>query len=346
MKKLLGVIMVVAFVMMATMAMGYPKICIDPGHGGTDPGAVGYVTEKTINLDASLKLKAWLNLDTSDAGGGYAWDVIMTRSTDATVSLEGRVNYANSNGASRFFCIHSNSATPAAYGSETFCYTSGSSYSFDLRNKTQSELISHGGLYNRGNKTADFYVLKYTSMPSILTEMGFVSNSGDAASLGNATWRNEVAKGFLHALQTHYGYTSYTPVSNVTIIVDNGTSGYSASANWWNGTSTAGYYGSNYQARATEGVSDPATWTANIPSAGSWKVYAWWTAGSNRPTSAPYMVSHSGGSTTVNVNQQANGGAWNLLGTFSLNAGSNQVKLSCWTTAGYYVIADAIKWYK
>ena len=49
-----------------------PKICIDPGHGGSDSGAVGYVTEKAINLDASLKFRDWLNADTNDAGGGYS----------------------------------------------------------------------------------------------------------------------------------------------------------------------------------------------------------------------------------------------------------------------------------
>ncbi len=343
--KRVVIAMVIVVLGLACMASAQ-KICIDPGHGGTDPGAVGYVTEKTINLDTSLKYKAWLNLDTQDTAGGGAWTVIMTRSTDATVSLEGRVAYANNNSANRFLSIHSNAATAAANGSETFSYTYGSSYSHDLRNKTQYELITHGGLYNRGNKTASYYVIRYTSMPSALTELGFVTNQTDSNSLGSSTWRNEVAKGFLHAIQTHYGKAAYTPSASVSLVVDNTNTGFSASSNWWTSTSTAGYYGSNYHCRGTASVSDAATWTVNIPSTGTWQVYAWWTAGTNRAASAPYIVSRSGGTTTVNVNQQINGGKWNLLGSFSLVAGSNNVKLSCWTTAGYYVIADAIRWYK
>lgn len=347
MRSKITLILTICMVALVTIAMGYPKICIDPGHGGTDPGAVGYVTEKGINLDTGLKYKDWLNLDTSDSGGGYAWEVIMTRSTDATVSLESRVSYANSNSASRFFSIHSNSATDSsAHGSETYCSPTGSSYSFDLRNKAQSELVSHGGLTNRGTKTASYYVLVNTSMPAILTELGFVSNYTDSQSLGSSTWRNEVAKGFLHAMQTHYGYTAYTPTSGETVIIDNASAGFSASTNWYTSTSTAGYYGTNYHVRPTASVSDPATWTGTLNYTGTYSVYAWWTSGTNRAASAPYIVYYNGGSATVNKNQQTNGGIWNLLGSWSFAAGSNQVKLSCWTTLGYYVIADAIKFVK
>lgn len=340
-------LLLVVLISLSTMVMGYPKICIDPGHGGSDPGAVGYVTEEVINLNTSLKFRDWINLDTQDSAGGYAWEVILTRTTDTDVSLQGRCDYANNNSASRFFSIHSNSASASsANGSETYCHTNGSSYSIDLRNKAQSELISHGGLYNRGNKTADYYVLRNTTMPAILTELGFVSNYTDSQSLGSSTWQNEVAKGFLHAIQTHYGYTAYTPTASITVIVDNASAGFSASSNWWASTSTAGYYGTNYHARATASVSDAATWTASIPSAGNYQVYAWWTAGTNRAASAPYIVYYNGGSATVNKNQQSSGGQWNLLGTYNFAAGSNQVKLSCWTTVGYYVIADAVKFYK
>ncbi|MCX7719495.1 MAG: hypothetical protein N2111_13990, partial [Candidatus Sumerlaeaceae bacterium] len=76
----------------------------------------------------------------------------------------------------------------------------------------------------------------------------------------------------------------------------------------------------------------------------TYKVYVWYTAGSNRATAAPYQVTHTGGTTTVNVNQQANGGQWVLLGTWNFYQGTAvRVRLSCWTTAGYYVIADAVK---
>lgn len=101
-----------------------------------------------------------------------------------------------------------------------------------------------------------------------------------------------------------------------------------------------------YRSRPTAAVSDAAIWTANLPSAGSYQVFARWTAGANRAVSAPYQVIHTGGTATVNVNQQANGGAWQLLGTYNFNAGNNKVKLSCWTAAGFYVIADGVKFVK
>jgi len=135
-----------------------------------------------------------------------------------------------------------------------------------------------------------------------------------------------------------------TPKDETTyIIVDNSDAGFSASANWSTGTMATDKYGINYRFRQTQATSDPATWAFNIPTADSYQVYAWWSAGTNRSTSAPYVVYYNGGSQTVTVNQQTNGGVFNSLGTFSLAAGSNQVKLSCWTTTGYVVIADAVR---
>lgn len=128
------------------------------------------------------------------------------------------------------------------------------------------------------------------------------------------------------------------------VIVDNSNAGFSASSNWVSGTSAADKYGSNYRYRSTQAVSDLAVWTANLPTSKTYNVYAWWSQGSNRSASAPYTVAHSSGSATVNRNQQINGGSWQLLGSWFMNSGSNQVRLSCWTTAGYVVMADAIKW--
>lgn len=327
-----------------TPAFAY-KICIDPGHGGSDPGAVGGGYEEAdLVLDTGLKFKAWMDKDTADTAGGGSWTVIMTRSTDVDVSLSGRTTYANNNSANRFMSIHNNAATStSANGIETFSYTSGSSYSHDIRNKVYEEATAMWPLTKRGTKTANYYVLVYTNMPAELHEMAFITNSGDRAYLTSSTHRDNHAKSELWAIQRHMGYAKYTPQTGVSIIVDNASANFSASSNWWTSTSTAGYYGTNYHTRGTASVSDPATWNFNLSAAGSYKVYAWWTAGSNRAASAPYVIYHSGGSTTVNVNQQANGGVWNYLGQWTFNSGANQVKLSCWTTAGYYVIADAVK---
>ncbi|MDI6827084.1 MAG: carboxypeptidase regulatory-like domain-containing protein, partial [Armatimonadota bacterium] len=131
------------------------------------------------------------------------------------------------------------------------------------------------------------------------------------------------------------------------IIIDNSDSGFSCSSNWSTGTSATDKYGTNYRYRNTQATSDPATWTPNIPTSGTWAVYAWWSQGTNRSSSAPYIVYYSGGSTTIYKNQQSSGGQWNLLTTQTFGTGTGYpTLLSCWTTTGYVVIADAVKWVK
>ena len=127
-------------------------------------------------------------------------------------------------------------------------------------------------------------------------------------------------------------------------IVDNSDFGFSASPNWQTGTGASGKFGNDYRFRSVASISDSAEWSVHLPSAGNYEVFAWWSEGGNRSAAAPYIVYHPGGSDTVNQNQQINGGQWNSLGTYSLNAGLNTVRLSCWTISGSVVIADAIRW--
>ena len=127
------------------------------------------------------------------------------------------------------------------------------------------------------------------------------------------------------------------------IIVDNTSAGFTASANWYTGTSASDKYGTNYRYRSTAAVSDAATWSYTVPQTRQYEIYAWWSVGGNRSKTAPYVVAHAGGTKTVNKNQQTSGGSWQSLGVYTLNAGANNVKLSCWTTAGFVVIADAVR---
>ncbi len=124
------------------------------------------------------------------------------------------------------------------------------------------------------------------------------------------------------------------------VIVDGATGG---SASWITATSATDKYGSDYRYRGTESVSDAVTFTGNLPSTKTYSVSAWWSQGTNRSASAPYLIDHSGGTATVNANQQANGGKWNVLGSYSFASGNRTVRLSCWTTTGFVVIADAVK---
>ncbi|MBA4494866.1 N-acetylmuramoyl-L-alanine amidase [Paenactinomyces guangxiensis] len=130
------------------------------------------------------------------------------------------------------------------------------------------------------------------------------------------------------------------------IVVDNSTSGrFTASGNWGTSTWSSQKYGSDYRFITPQEVSDPAWFKINVPSSGNYDVYAWWPADSGYNDRAPYLIKKSDGSiATVYANQQANGGRWNLLGTFSLAAGDYDViGVSRWTGGTGYVIADAVK---
>src|SRR5690606_34681424 len=125
-KKTLGFFAFLGAFALAVPAANAQKICIDPGHGGSDPGAVGGGQQEKANvLDQGLKLRTWLNNDTADGAGGGSWSTIITRTTDVFVSLSGRANFANNNGAARFMCIHNNGfSSTSANGMETFSYSS------------------------------------------------------------------------------------------------------------------------------------------------------------------------------------------------------------------------------
>ena len=205
MKRALTFGLVVLFVLVTTVAFAHvagQKICVDPGHGGSDPGAVGQgLYEDNINLNIGLKIQTKLQTDGAT--------VVMTRSTDVYKSLASRVATSNNAGANRFVSTHCNAFDGTAHGTETYCYSGGSANSYDLRNKVNPELVSHMGTTNRGVKTASFYVLVYTNAPAILGEVAFIDNAGDAAKLGNDTYRGYAARAYLHGIQSHYGETPH-----------------------------------------------------------------------------------------------------------------------------------------
>lgn len=200
-------VLVLAIVLVTTPASAVYKICIDPGHGGSDPGAVGCGMEEAANtLDVGLRLKDLMN-------GDPDLTPIMTRTSDVSVSLGGRVAYANDNGAHRFASIHNNAFNGSATGIETFCYSNGSAVSFDQRNRIQDAMTSTWpGLTDRGGKTAGFYVIKYTNMPATLSELAFIDNcSIDAPYLSNPTQRQAAAVAHHQAIRLSLGLTGANP---------------------------------------------------------------------------------------------------------------------------------------
>ncbi len=185
-------------------------ICIDPGHGGSDPGAVGNgLEEADLNLTAGLAFRDWLEADTADGAGGGSWDVIMTRDTDTTVSLSARCDYANAQGADYFLSIHANAG--GGNGTETYAYASGTEAD-DLAHRVQEEVLDHLGTYDRGVKYNSFYVLIHTAMPADLNEMAFVDVWEDNAELlADPANLDEVGLAHLNAIQRHLGMGAYTP---------------------------------------------------------------------------------------------------------------------------------------
>ena len=174
-------------------------ICIDPGHGGKDPGAcAGGVREKDIALDVAKKIRAHLQ--------AVGYGVILTREQDKFVSLGNRAAEANMWGADLFVSVHCNSASStSANGMEVYVHTTRSAASTRAANAIYDRLFPASGLRGRGVKAADLAVLRETVMPAVLVELGFISNPSDCAKLTNFAWQDDaaqsIADGIVEALK-------------------------------------------------------------------------------------------------------------------------------------------------
>jgi hypothetical protein len=130
------------------------------------------------------------------------------------------------------------------------------------------------------------------------------------------------------------------------VIVDNlSSAGVTLTGTWFPTVSPAGYLGINYFTDGNAGKGTKRiTYAPNLPSAGSWEVLVRYASGSNRPTAVPHDILHTGGNTTVNVNQTINGARWVSLGTYSFNAGSSgSVTIRNDNTTNRFVVADAVQ---
>ncbi|MEV0379279.1 N-acetylmuramoyl-L-alanine amidase [Nonomuraea sp. NPDC050643] len=151
---------------------------------------------------------------------------------------------------------------------------------------------------------------------------------------------------------SHWNWTTYmnyvtggggTP--SWTTTVDNATAGqFTASANWGTSAYSSQRHGADYRFADPVAASDPAWYSAAIPTTGTYQVEVWYPADAGYNSSAPYIVAAAGGNQTVYVDQRSGGGAWRSIGTFSLSAGTqNVVGVSRWTSGTGLVIADAVR---
>lgn len=165
------------------------KILIDPGHGGSDPGAVKFIQESKYTLSYAIELGRVLSLL------GFA--INYSRTTDNTVSLAQRGSAANAWGADYFISIHFNAG--GGHGVETFALSPGGKAE-KLAGAVQSALIASTNQFDRHVKFANFQVLRDTAMPAILIEGGFVDSAEDGAKITSEDYKRKYVNGVSKAL--------------------------------------------------------------------------------------------------------------------------------------------------
>ena len=177
---------------------GKVVVLIDPGHGGKDPGAIGIggVREKDIILPISQRIAEFLQQN--------GVQVVLTRNSDYFVTLPGRVQMAERVGADVFVSIHANSAgagRPDVSGLETYYYDNGLS----LARVVHNSILQSVNVRDRGVRRARFYVLRKSSMPSILVETGYLTGRDDVSKLQSAAYQRQmadaIARGILQYLR-------------------------------------------------------------------------------------------------------------------------------------------------
>lgn len=209
-------------------------IVVDAGHGGKDPGALGNgYREKDVALSVAKKLRDELSKD---------FRVIMTRDDDYFVTLKERAEIGNGENADFFVSIHLNAASnPSATGAEVFYYSKNqSAYAAEVAkyendfdtssgnigfsdfiindifyriNQQKSaavatdvldNLISNFGLRRRGVFGANFAVLRGSNSPSILVELGFITNYNDISLYLSKSSHERAAKAIADAIRKHF----------------------------------------------------------------------------------------------------------------------------------------------
>ncbi|CAI3936005.1 N-acetylmuramoyl-L-alanine amidase (AmiC) (PDB:1JWQ) [Commensalibacter papalotli (ex Botero et al. 2024)] len=220
-----------------------PVVILDPGHGGKDPGAVGYsgTYEKHVAYATAVELSRQLMRT-----GKY--NVKLTRNSDKFVPLDGRVDFAQVNKANLFVSIHadalnnhsikgasvytlSNHASDAQSAALASVENNADKYGgpdvhvaspavqkilaslVKLETKRESVAIAQNvvnsfkprlGLLPNPRRYAAFVVLKSVNIPSVLVEMGFMSNRNDEAALRRAGYRSLVASSMCQAIDRYF----------------------------------------------------------------------------------------------------------------------------------------------
>lgn len=178
------------------------RVCLDPGHGGTDPGAIGAsgTPEKQYNLQVALLVRKVLQ------SLGYA--VVMTRENDRTVALPDRVPVAIESGAKAFVSIHHNSSpTPTSNGTMVL-YPSGDGSGLRLARSIYDRLVATLGLRPLGVVARkELRVLNDASragLPACLVEIGFINNRAEEAFLARSETQAAAARAIAEGIDRFF----------------------------------------------------------------------------------------------------------------------------------------------
>lgn len=174
-------------------------VVIDPGHGGKDPGAVYKgVKEKDLNLDMAKRLDTLLKAE--------GIKTYMTRTDDRYVGLYDRSGLANKMNADLFISIHNNAGSSKTNGSMTLYHPSNGTAGGGLTGKDLAGIVLKevtGKLNSKNLGTVSrpqLAVLRTTNMPSVLVEVGYMTNKSEFAKLKSADYRQKAAEALKNAI--------------------------------------------------------------------------------------------------------------------------------------------------
>ena len=176
-------------------------ILIDPGHGGTDPGASSKgVTEKSIVIKVAKLVEQKLK--------SQGATVIMTRTGDTYPTLPARVALAKSTFSEIYVSIHVNAINNASVtGTETFYNLTSNDNGAEskiLATKIHSEIVKNANMVDRRIKEADFYVNRMVDIPSVLVELGFITNQADLNKLISDKYLEIYAQSIYNGIVDYY----------------------------------------------------------------------------------------------------------------------------------------------
>jgi len=172
-------------------------IVVDPGHGGRDSGATGAhfkTLEKVVNLQVSNLLK-----DKLEVAGAR---VVMTRTDDRFISLQQRVDISIQQKADAFLSIHHNTNNDSRInGTITYFHSSADR---TLATEIQAELVKQNGLNDLRARSGNFFVLRENPRPSVLIELGFLSNYNDELTIRTSRFQENSAIGITQGVINYF----------------------------------------------------------------------------------------------------------------------------------------------